>query len=193
MHILKRKLAVNDELQRRWASDARQPEHRPVTLASGDQYEVVEYFQSTPLLWEKAISSFRLSAETIWHVAFDALAIKLKTRGHVSAFVRPLRYLEIKNGADLTVLDSLAADFHKTRERAIHALEQGEVGSYCIRRRDQLLACLCQIPPLTPNRLPAATKEEMWMLESIRKYRISRAELDALLSAYHRRRDHRDE
>ncbi|NVB40321.1 hypothetical protein G6O69_20945 [Pseudenhygromyxa sp. WMMC2535] len=143
-----------------------------------------EHTCKMPLLVERPVPAYRLGAELAWRVAFDVIAVKVKLRGMVAAFLRPIVTGEADGLRREDILRCDRKSFAERRDAAIDEILMGQRKRAVIQRDDMFLAVLGPQPPAGAEPLTAATETDLDMLRRLRASRIGRQELRMLLDVW---------
>lgn len=136
-----------------------------------------------PLLIKRPVPASRVQADTAWRVAYDGIALRVRVRRRVAAYLRPVVPNEVDHLLPEDLLRCDQRRFAETRDTVLDEIGVGVRKRAVLRWGDVLLATLTSRPPDAPS-LATATQEEIETLRRLRVSLIGQKELFFLLDVW---------
>lgn len=173
------------ELEQLWGTPDQKTPWRSETIGpDGQRLLVFEHRSTTPLLIDKPVPARRVGAELAWRVAFDAIALRVKLRRRIAAYLRPIVAGEADDLRRDDLLRCDRRDFPQERDAALDEMMMGRRQYAIIQRGDMLLALLGPLAAIGVEPLSDAAEAEVALLRRLRTSKISRDELRLLLDIW---------
>lgn len=175
------------ELKRLWDTRHKTPWRSETTGPDGERLCVFEHSATIPLLIEQPVSASRVGAELAWRVAYEVIALQIKVRGRLAAFLRPIVIGEADHPTRADLLQCDSRNFAERRDAMIEEMLAGRRERAIVQRGDMLLAILGPLPPMGAQPLMAVADDELALLRHLRTLGIRPEELRLLLDALNQR------